>query len=157
MVNTTADLSKLVLQLSKRLKTISFWGFFISNKSLELRLHYHFVTLRSGIPWSDNPISLLTINHGLSYWFLLPVLVLTRCTTSQPIYWTVWTADSSHQESGLGQWWHSIIVMLCLNVFSHLSWASYFIVNFLDCCCIQLKQQFVSWPELLSPMIIISI
>lgn len=28
-------------------------GFFILKKSLELRLHYHFVTLKSGIAWRD--------------------------------------------------------------------------------------------------------
>lgn len=125
-------------------------GFFIPNKSLELRLHYHFVTLRSGIPWTHNPISLLTINHGLSYWFILSVLVLTRCTTTQPTHWYqspgVWLGPVMTQ-------YYCAALSLCI---FPLSWASYFAVNFLDCCCTQIKQQFVSCSELLSPTIVIS-
>lgn len=113
MVNTTTDLCKLVFQLLKRLKKTPLWGFFIPNKPLELRLHYHFVTLRNGIPRLDNPISLLTINYGLAYQFLLSVLVLKRRTTTQPTYWTVKTSDNSHPESGLGQYYCAAL-SLCI-------------------------------------------
>jgi len=66
MVSNTTNLCKPMLRLFEEIKNNLTLGFFILNKSLELRLRYHFVTLKSGIAWCNNLTSLMIINHGLS-------------------------------------------------------------------------------------------
>lgn len=50
MVSNTTDLCKPMLQFYEENKNNLTLCFFILNKSLELRLHHHFVTVKNTIP-----------------------------------------------------------------------------------------------------------